>query len=230
MENVLKNHGKKSCQAVATPPCIRERHTFNLPMKKVFVLGLYKMLMKQKHCDLEIETSDGIIKVHKVVLCASSTVFWAMFDHETPENKTSLIRIPEVTSNTMHLTLEYMYTDKTTREMEDAAEELLSMADIYNLPGLKTFCSQVLIKRISLDNVVDLLVLADMFPDKKLKVALFNFVWSNSKEVFALNSWPQIYNNFDLVTEILLNMPASAPEHMDEEFSTLHCFCEENSE
>ena len=157
---------------------------------------LYIWFGEQKFCDFEIETSDGSIKVHRQALYLNSSFFFEMIDTWTPGDEVNMIRIPEVTSKTMHLILENMYTDKITREMEDAAEELLSWADKYNLPGLKTFCIQVLNKRISLGNVVDLLLFADMFPHKKLKLALFKFVQPNVREVIALNSWPLISNNY----------------------------------
>ena len=68
-------------------------------------------------------------------------------------------------------------------------EELLAAADKYDLVVLKKMCETVLFSSLTVENAVDLLVLADMHCASQLKAHVIQFITKHVKDVLLTPAW-----------------------------------------
>lgn len=127
--------------------------------------------------------------VHKCILAAHSDVFRAMFEHSgTIESERSTLRIDEFSSDAIGAMLEYIYTgccsSSTCRP-----QELLGLADKYNLTYLKCCCEEQLIAKVTKENVCEMLMLADLYRSDSLKQVAMTFTANYRKEVTNCPDW-----------------------------------------
>ncbi|CAB1457544.1 unnamed protein product, partial [Pleuronectes platessa] len=94
-------------------------------------------------------------KAHKSILAARSPVFNAMFEHEMEESKKNRERPPN---------------------LEKMADNLLAAADKYALERLKVMCEEALCNSLSVENVADTLILADLHSAEQLKAQAIDFI------------------------------------------------------
>ncbi|XP_046647762.1 speckle-type POZ protein-like [Daphnia pulicaria] len=117
----------------------------------------------------DVSFSDVIFKVsgsefpaHKIVLDARSEVFKAMFQHPTKEKSTNHVEIEDTEPEIFKELLRFIYTGCLTAEtMEKMAVGLLAVADKYLLTELKAACERHLIRFMSIQNCLELLLLEE---------------------------------------------------------------------
>ena len=107
-----------------------------------------------------------------------------MFTHDMEENRNSKVDIVDLDGDTVHDMIVYIYSGKVTH-MEDKATGLLSAAEKYDLKELKTMCETALCDTITQDNVLDLLVLADLHGACTLRSLALKFIVDNGKEIVS---------------------------------------------
>ena len=78
----------------------------------------------------------------------------------------------------------YVYTGKVG-EIEAKAAELLAAAEKYILPELKMMSEEALCRTMKIDNVLDMLVLADLHKDSNVKSVAMKFMLANAKVLMA---------------------------------------------
>merc|ERR1719471_1727336 len=120
-----------------------------------------------KFSDCVVACEGREFRCHKNILASRSTVFDAMFTHD-------MIR--------------YIYSGKVA-ELEGKATGLLSAAEKYDLRELKTMCETALCDTITQDNVLDLLVLADLHGASAVRGLALKFIVDNGKEIIAQQGW-----------------------------------------
>ena len=75
------------------------------------LITLHQLQQSQQFCDLTLKAKDGQIKVHSLLLLASSTFFQQWYTNQT--NKSDLsFWIPELSVSELKLIVEYFYTGK----------------------------------------------------------------------------------------------------------------------
>lgn len=94
----------------------------------------------------------------------------AHFEHNTSESITNIWET-EVLRNV----LTFVYTDKAP-QVEDYPEKLLAAADYYQLEGLKTICTEVLSKSLTVENAIDTLQLAELHSADSLRETTLEFI------------------------------------------------------
>lgn len=151
--------------------------------------------------DFTIESADGAkFQIHKVILAAHSEVFKAMLKEETAESQNSYVKLVDVNEEDLRCMLEYIYTG-TVKDVENINfGTLLMLADRYNLRGLWELSQYALSEQISLDNALDILVIADMYDSDFLKHEAMKFI-KNNLEVLESSTFKEI-NNADLVRQL----------------------------
>jgi len=82
--------------------------------------------------------------------------------------------------------LEYIYCDQVSLN-EHTATELLKIVDKYCVPLLKELCEETLGNCLTVDNVVDLGILADKMEAKELLKVIVKFAKDNFDKVFEHN-------------------------------------------
>jgi hypothetical protein len=101
------------------------------------------------------------IYAHKVVLCAQSEYFSAMFGGGMRESGAAEVTINETRFHVFLSMLEFLYTGQihdtdVTDLHPDLAVELLAAANEYSLKRLKACCEVALSKQIEIDTVAGL--------------------------------------------------------------------------
>jgi speckle-type POZ protein len=147
----------------------------------------------------DMSFSDVIFKVggsefpaHKIVLAARSEVFKAMFQHPTKEKSTNHVEIEDIEPEIFKELLRFIYTGCLTAEtMEKMAVKLLVVADKYFLTELKVACERHLIRFMSIENCLELILLEenDHHPAYGLRQDAIHFFQHHPAEVILTDGW-----------------------------------------
>jgi speckle-type POZ protein len=141
---------------------------------------------------------------HKSILSARSEVFAAMFQHPTKENLTNQIEIEDIEPDVFQELLRFIYTGRVqVDKLETMAAGLLIAADKYLMDQLKSTCENHLLRHMSPDNCVFLLLNGDLQnPSEPLKEAA-KFFRLLPSQVMATEKWEKMEEeNLRLLCEI----------------------------
>jgi len=126
-----------------------------------------KMFETSVFSDFELKLSDDeVFKVHKSVLSVRSPVFFAMLSNEMKEAKENAAKIPNMDGFTLKELLRFTYYE-CVENLSEVAEELVQAAEQYQLDKLKKHCCDSLIESLTIDNVIDRIMLADRLTETK---------------------------------------------------------------
>jgi len=183
-----------------------------------------------------IATPDKEYKVHQSVLSARSMVFRRMFQQSNSIGATSapevressdtgaaaaagvpaawsesgsrLVSIPDVNDDVMRHFLLYLYGSRVPEDLdEQLAEELLVVADKYDVERLKNACESALSGSLTTSNVPRLLVIADRHRCSKLKAGALAYLTANPSQILASSDWKMVETNHpSLVADALRTM------------------------
>ena len=117
--------------------------------------------------------------IYKGILASRSSVFAAMFEHDMEERKQNKVKITDVDHKVVQEMLTYIYTD-TSPNLKDMADDLLIVANKYDLERLKFMCEEFLCSKITRENAVSMLILADQHNADCLKAYAINFISANA--------------------------------------------------
>ncbi|XP_073841539.1 speckle-type POZ protein-like [Musca autumnalis] len=153
--------------------------------------------------DVILVAQDGIeLKAHKLVLCARSPVFAAMFRNNFEESKTNRIKIDDMDAEVIEEMLKFLYTGGDISEK--FAEELFVAANKYSLLYLQTMCENILINTMKVPTVADILLLADRHTNDRLKTKAVDFIVYNIKTVTETEGWKKLcQTDYDLSRLVL---------------------------
>lgn len=129
--------------------------------------------------------------VHKAILAARSAVFNAMFEHEMRERKHNMAEVEDVDCDVMGELLRFVYTGKSP-SLNKMADSLLAVADRYALERLKVMCEESLCSSLSIENVSDILILADLHSAEQLKTHSIEFINSHATDVMDTSGWKEL--------------------------------------
>ena len=136
-------------------------------VKKAFDQGL-------EDTDMVLVSDSGHeIPCHKFILCSRSSVFKAMFGmKDSLEATTGRIDIPESTKSLLAL-VKYFYTDCIPKFTDDGSifEDLLDLAEKYDLGKLKQMCSELLVRIVDESNCIQLYILGYLHNRDDIKMA-----------------------------------------------------------
>ncbi|GFQ64397.1 tdpoz1 [Trichonephila clavata] len=97
----------------------------------------------------------------------------------------------------------YIYTATLPDLQWDSACNLYAAADKYEILGLKSKCSSFMKDNITIDNVLDLLILTDMHQDEDLKSAVQDYIL-NHRVIFNTNGWKLFMKtNVELAADLM---------------------------
>ncbi|KOB64537.1 Roadkill [Operophtera brumata] len=159
------------------------------------VEDLGNLLDDDSFSDVTMKSVEGIeFRVHKTILASRSEVLRAHFKQDMRENITNVVETPWE-SELLGEVLTFMYTGKAPR-VDDAPDKLMLAAGYYKLDRLKSLCEEALGKRLTVENAVDTLQLAELYSANSLKQTTLEFIkngraalisqtegWANIKSV-----------------------------------------------
>jgi speckle-type POZ protein len=152
---------------------------------------LSQMFLDKDSADVAIVCRDGKLKAHKFVLALRSPVFKAMFKMSlTTEVTKGVIEITDVDHATMTVLLKYMYTDFI--HQKDITMPLLFAADKYDVQPLVTLSEKTILRTLSLENAMDILVTSKSSIFKKIEDGAREFIISNAGKVVKNPDWDTI--------------------------------------
>ncbi|XP_023608205.1 speckle-type POZ protein-like isoform X2 [Myotis lucifugus] len=132
----------------------------------------------QDSVNISGHTNTNTLKVPECRLAedlARSPVFNAMFEHEMEESKKNRVEINDVDPEVFKEMMRFIYTGKAPN-LDKMADNLLAAADKYALERLKVLCEEALCSNLSVENVADTLVLADLHSAEQLKAQAIDFI------------------------------------------------------
>jgi speckle-type POZ protein len=111
--------------------------------------------------DFELKMNDGVtLKAHKAVLIARSSVFFKMLTTDMKEAKQGFVEVPDFDSKTMRELLRFMYCSEV-ENLDEMANDLIFAAEKYEVQQLKELCIDHIISKLTRENVLDALIIAD---------------------------------------------------------------------
>ncbi|KAH0558171.1 hypothetical protein KQX54_014723 [Cotesia glomerata] len=121
----------------------------------------YKDLFDTKmDADVTFIVGEKKFRAHKLVLMVRSPVFRAMLNSGMRENKEHGINIPDISPDMFNSLLEFMYTDRVA-DLDAVAEDLVEVADKYQVQTLKQVCLEELCMSVNIENAARMILLAD---------------------------------------------------------------------
>ncbi|KAG7524233.1 kelch 40 [Solea senegalensis] len=197
--------------------------------------GLYDLLENDKLVDCVLKIKDKEFPCHRLVLCACSAYFRAIFLSDLDESKKREIVLEDVEPGVMGLILKYLYTSKIN-VTEQNVQDIFAVANMYQIPSIFTVCVSFLQKRLSLSNCLAVFRLGLMLDCPRLAVSARNFACERfqliSRDEDFLNLLPSelaaILTNDNLnvereevVFEALMNWVSQDTENREKELPGL---------
>ncbi|TWW70947.1 kelch-like protein 40b [Takifugu flavidus] len=136
--------------------------------------GLYDLLENDKLVDCVLKIKDKEFPCHRLVLCACSSYFRAIFLSDLEESKKKEIVLEDVEPGVMGLILKYLYTSKIN-VTEHNVQDIFAVANMYQIPSIFTVCVSFLQKRLSLSNCLAVFRLGLMLDCPRLAVSARNY-------------------------------------------------------
>jgi len=128
--------------------------------------------------DLTLICPDGEIQVHRLIMSGRSPVFNSLLNSDMLEKTSGIVKIEEFNIEVVRAMVLYIYTAK----IEDTFDDIVTLMKIgtkYLIQTLVNDCSKKLIKRISVSNVLELGVVAEVYSVQDLLESCVKFVCEN---------------------------------------------------
>ncbi|KAM3860619.1 kelch-like protein 40b [Diretmus argenteus] len=136
--------------------------------------GLYDLLDNDKLVDCVLKIKDKEFPCHRLVLCACSSYFRAIFLSDLEESKKKEIVLEDVEPGVMGLIIKYLYTS-TINVTEQNVQDIFAVANMFQIPSIFTVCVSFLQKRLSLSNCLAIFRLGLMLDCPRLAVSARNY-------------------------------------------------------
>ena len=146
------------------------------------------LTLDEKYSDIhfQCQEEDGStvsLPAHKAILARSSPYFDAMFSGAWLESSEGVIKVP-YPANIIRALLTFLYTGVIEDALlQEHAVLLLSLAAEYMLPELQQVAERTYVKKLAIETVRDMLIVADNLDVASLKDACFNFIRRHSAAV-----------------------------------------------
>lgn len=125
-----------------------------------------------------------------------------MFNYRLKENLTNRVIIEDFRADVVKAMLKYIYTAYLPDDIKFIAIDLYIAAEKYFIESLKIKCREYIIENLSLDNVIQTYILAELYNDSMLRKQSLKYINENIDKVTALTEWnefmaiyPQFFSN-----------------------------------
>lgn len=165
---------------------------------------MHSLYKNKVFTDAVIRCENKEFKVHRAIL-AQSPVFKTMFEVDMKEKRDGVVNITDITPAVMSDLLSFFYTG-TAPNVKKLARELLNAAQKYELHRLRAICENVLKIKICAVNVVDMIILADLYDAASLRHACLKFIHHNSAEVQKTARWKDLKADLNQYGALLIEI------------------------
>ncbi|XP_055934690.1 speckle-type POZ protein-like B [Argiope bruennichi] len=164
--------------------------------------------------DVVLKCGDVSIPAHKNILSVRSPVFEAMFSNPMKESHKNEVSVIDIDETTVRNLLIYIYTGTISDLTDSSAADLLFAADKYQLQDLKTLCCGFLKNTMSLQNVLNILVLGELHADdlKSFAIEYICNKCTNFSTIEELEEWKTLRKDrpalaMDVLTSLINILP-----------------------
>lgn len=187
-----------SIQVSATILCLSnpievEKETYIIPSDYI-CKQMKDLLNDNLFADITIKCGNEEFKVHKAMLASQSPVFKRMFQSNMKEKSSNVLEICDMEPAVVSDMLEYLYAGKPLR-INELAKDLLYAANKYELPLLFTMCENELILSLTVENVAEIISLADQYQASNLEKFCLKLIQSRSVEIYKSEGWKKLVSN-----------------------------------
>lgn len=146
---------------------------------------------------MTLVTEDGNqIACHRRVLAEESCYFRTMFNSDFVEKEQRCITIKDVDGFVLKMLIDLAYGYPFEISNEDYIVNLLEASTMLQFLSIQDRCTELLLHRINVSNVVKLFTLADMFGLLMLRKQSFAYILYNFNQIFELkDSFLQLSKN-----------------------------------
>jgi uncharacterized protein (UPF0248 family) len=153
-----------------------------------------------EHCDVTlVSTNNQEVPCHRFILAARSPVFKRLFTSQAATGEPCRESIDSSTE-ALKAMVKYLYTD--TLENTDINEDLMNLADKYELTQMKELCLPFFVKKVRGDNCLKAYIYGHLHNYEPLKAAAFQAMDEN---------WSRYESSTD-ITEMMKTHPNAVLE------------------
>ncbi|XP_002734502.1 actin-binding protein IPP-like [Saccoglossus kowalevskii] len=182
-----------------TPIIVNDRLQFSSKNHASALLSqLCKLRGRHEFCDVQFIVGKDVYHCHRVVMSACSPYFNVMFSGGLSETSKSEVDIHEIHSSIFKVLLDFIYTGEVEVTSENV-QELLSAADMLELPEVVQACSSFLQSQLHSSNCIGISRFAEIHFCTDLKRAAEAFMSLHFLEVCQEEEYFDIKMD-DLVT------------------------------
>ncbi|KAM0924264.1 hypothetical protein ACQ4PT_004997 [Festuca glaucescens] len=152
-------HREESVEGATSRSCL-----VSMPPRPSLGKDIHRLREKMWWPDVTFLVDEAKIQAHRLVLAMRSPVFAAEFHGGMKEKTMRSVRIHDMRATTFKAMLYFIYTDELPKPKNKAcpvamARDLLVAADLYDLERLRLMCENILSESITIDNVMETLML-----------------------------------------------------------------------
>lgn len=166
------------------------------------ICNLKKLLNSPVLSDVSFIIEGKQLYAHKAILITQSEHFKAMFLGGMRESTENSIEIRDWSYTSYYHLMEFLYTGNISNFTPSGASELLGLSDAYTLKYLKKLCQNCLIHAVCVENVCDILILANRHSANELKRFCLSFMTKHFPEVNTTQGFEHLEQVPNLLIEV----------------------------
>lgn len=165
-------------------------------------------LESKKSSDVVFTVDNEEISANKCILSLHSEVFARMFESDMVEKKTGQVKITDIEPEIFKLMLRFIYSRQLDCQDTEELLKLITVADKYEVRSLVSLCGYRISNKLTVDNAIEALVIADCVRDNHFKEECITFIINNRKKVTETENFKNILvaTRADLLAEIFCRM------------------------
>jgi len=141
--------------------------------------------------DVHIMCDGEVFYCHRVILSKRSVYFRNMLKSDFTESRIKIIEMKEIDVETLKAILKFIYGGKIDK-LDEHAVNLLEASQMLQLEDLKNVSEIYLLNNhMDLENVIDMLVLADTHSASDLKKGAMEIIVKNSAAIIKQVGWKE---------------------------------------
>ncbi|XP_063002833.1 kelch-like protein 5 [Elgaria multicarinata webbii] len=133
--------------------------THQLSLRHCISQGIKQLYQTQQLCDVTLVVGDQRFPCHRTLLASVSLYFQRMFASTFKESREGEIVLLDLSSTSLQSLLDYVYTGELPLQ-EEEAEEMFTAASRLQIASALEIITRFLLERITMENCLDLYVLA----------------------------------------------------------------------
>ena len=155
--------------------------------------------------DITIVCDNEKFPCHKFILSARSDVFKTMLSMpNSKEQLDGIIKIDDVSAQTMRTFLKFMYKDEL--EITEIDCNLLIAAEKYNFTKLFNICLKQVTKMIKADTVMEIIIAAYLIDNELLLQEASKFIFKNRGSIRKCELWDQIKSKHPAIAAKVMDL------------------------